>query len=256
MLAIVGCIVIVTTWYLAREWTRVEPQSVPIEFEIPDFSAIEGTAERKREFFAFVKPYVDQINSELATHRAILENAREKLVAGKALDTAEQIALPVLAQRYDVPLAEPPSVEFLDALLMRVDVLPPSMVLAQAASESAWGTSRFARRGNALFGQWCYKDDCGLVPARRSDDAAHQVRRFKTVMDSVRAYFRNINTHWAYRPLRRMRAELRRETGVLRGVELAEGLVRYSERREAYVEEIRNIIRTNKLGSLDQTASL
>ncbi len=256
MFGMVGGIVMLTTFLLVPEPHAPEVvESFPLssQFEMPDFAAIDHPAERKAEFLAFLRPYVDQINREITAQRQILENARERLAAGRTLTTTEVVALSVLAQRYKVKLVEPPSVAFVDELLRRVDILPPSLVLAQAASESAWGTSRFARRGNAIFGQWCYSEDCGLVPARRSDGEVHEVRRFKTVMDSVRAYFRNINTHWAYASLREMRAQLRADEATLRGTELAAGLIRYSERRQAYVDDIRDIIRVNQLGVLDQS---
>lgn len=251
MFALVGGIVGLTNMALVPE--KVQRPAEPAlteEFEIPDFAAIDDPAKRKRLFFEFLEPHVQQVNREIAGHRHILESVREELMRGAPLSTTEEIALPVLARRYRVPM-DAPSVALVDKLLRRVDVLPPSLVLAQAAAESAWGTSRFARSGNAIFGQWCFNEGCGLVPEERLDGKKHQVRSFATVMDSVRAYFRNINTHPAYAELRELRARERDSAEGLRGPRLAAGLTRYSERRDAYVEEIRSIIEANQLERLD-----
>ena len=139
-----------------------------------------------------------------------------------------------------------------ETLLRRVDKVPPGLVLAQAANESAWGTSRFARQGNNLFGQWTYREEAGLVPRDRPEGASHFVRAFPDVRSSVRAYLHNINIGHAYKRLRRLRAQMRREGRRLDPVTLAAGLERYSERRGDYVDEIRAMIVGNGLNRLGQ----
>jgi Bax protein len=134
---------------------------------------------------------------------------------------------------------------------MRVDEIPPSLALAQAAIESAWGTSRFAVQGNNLFGQWCYKKGCGLVPLRRDSGSRHEVAKFSSVTQSVNAYMRNLNTHRAYSDLRANRAQLKATEQNVTGHLLAANLLDYSELREVYVEEIRAVIRINKLAQYD-----
>lgn len=134
-----------------------------------------------------------------------------------------------------------------DKLMHRVDEIPPSLALAQAANESAWGTSRFAREGNNLFGQWTWDESQGMVPKRRASGANHFVRRFETLRASVRAYLRNLNTHSAYEALRSHRAELHREGKPVTGMRLAAGLKAYSERGMAYVNEVRQMIAFNRL---------
>src|SRR5690606_11880502 len=135
----------------------------------------------------------------------------------------------------------------LRVLLRRVDVLPSSLVLAQAANESAWGTSRFAVEGNNYFGQWCFTEGCGLVPDRRLSEASHEVKAFTSAGESVEAYFMNINTFGAYQGLRLMREELRRSGQIIDGLTLAEGLESYSERGEEYIEELQSMIQFNEL---------
>ena len=144
-----------------------------------------------------------------------------------------------------------PLQDLIDELLVRVDIIPVSLALAQAANESAWGTSRFAREGNNIFGQWCFDEGCGLVPGQRADDASHEVRSFSSVEASVRAYFRNLNTNPTYEYLRELRAQMRMKGKPLDSRALAQGLLRYSERGHVYISELYDIIRVNDLLALD-----
>ncbi|MDX8381543.1 MAG: glucosaminidase domain-containing protein, partial [Ghiorsea sp.] len=131
------------------------------------------------------------------------------------------------------------------ALLKRVDTVPLELVLSQAANESAWGTSRFARKANNLFGQWCFTKGCGLVPSRRNAGSTHEVAAFKSPQLSVRSYLRNLNTGRVYKDLRTIRAQKRAQGKTATAFELAEGLNKYSERGQAYVKEIRSMIKYN-----------
>ena len=155
-----------------------------------------------------------------------------------------------LARRYRVsgdPVKDPRA---RDALLRRVDVIPVSLVLAQAANESAWGTSRFAREGNNLFGIWTWDESKGIVPKKRAPGHRHLVRRFDSIQESVRYYLHNLNSHPAYTQLRILRAHAREQGRPLRGSELAAGLTRYSARGEEYVRLIRQLIQRYDLASL------
>jgi len=125
-----------------------------------------------------------------------------------------------------------------------VDAVPTSIILAQGALESSWGSSRFAREGNSVFGMWTWKSK-GLVPARRDEGKTHKVRAYDNILDSVRAYHLNLNRLDPYDQFR----QLRRQTDD--PLILAEGLSLYSERGEEYVEEIRNIILANDLQKYD-----
>jgi len=157
-----------------------------------------------------------------------------------------------LAGVYRLVDADLSSAELIKELLIRVDTVPPSLALAQAAVESGWGTSRFAVQANNLFGQWCYEKGCGLVPSQRNSGANHEVAKFKNVSDAVYSYTRNINTHRAYKDLRMSRAALRADDETVTGHILAEGLLRYSERGEDYVHELQAVIRINKLAPYDE----
>ena len=137
-------------------------------------------------------------------------------------------------------------------LLKRMDVIPPSLAMAQAANESAWGTSRFAREGNNLFGQWCFRRNCGIAPAQRVEGATHEVRVFKKPYNSVVAYVHNLNTHRRYARLRNLRLAVRESGQPLNGLHLVEGLLGYSQEGPKYVEWIRQIITTNDLTVADR----
>ncbi|MCH8505616.1 MAG: glucosaminidase domain-containing protein [Ectothiorhodospiraceae bacterium] len=145
---------------------------------------------------------------------------------------------------------DPNDPEFRLALLRRVDAVPVDMALAQAAKESGWGTSRFTREANNLFGVWTWNEEQGLLPERRPEGATHFVRVFPDLESSVRNYVYTLNVGDAYSDLRRLREDRRAAGQPLLGLEMAEGLLRYSERGEAYVDEIRQMIRSNELDAL------
>ena len=136
--------------------------------------------------------------------------------------------------------------EKIEQLLVCVDEVPEALVLVQAANESAWGTSRFARIGLNFFGIWCYQPKCGMIPNGRSGNDKHQVAAFKSVAQAVGNYFYNINTHKAYTVFREIRRQLRAENHPLKAEILASGLLAYSERGEHYVVEITKMIEQNQ----------
>ena len=157
-----------------------------------------------------------------------------------------------IAARYKVAEADfDTRQEWLDELLFRVDVVPTSLALAQAANESAWGTSRFAREGNNVFGQWCFDPGCGIVPQQRRSGATHEVRSFATLHDTMAAYFLNINTNGSYQFFRELRQTMKSQQRELDSLVLAFGLNRYSQRGRYYVDELQTIIVQNDLTARD-----
>jgi len=241
--------------------TEVPVPVVPEEIEspieeavvIPDFAAILDVELKKQTFFDFIEPYVHEVNREILQQRERLLDIRAKIRTGAALDNRELRVLSTLAEQYEVEADDLTGLDTITLLLRRVDIVPVSLALAQAANESAWGTSRFAQDGNNFFGQWCYSDGCGLVPNRRRANATHEVRSFDSVADSVRAYILNLNTFPSYQMLRRIRQSLRQQDRKVDGVSLADGLESYSERGLDYIEELQSIIYANNLLELDGT---
>ena len=215
---------------------------------LPDFSHYTQVKEKKSAFFDYILPLVKHSNQLVIEDRKQLE-----LLAAEVgeLSFFQRRTLIELAEDYYVDRENRSDFQVIEQLRLRVDPVPPSLALAQAAIESAWGTSRFAVQGNNLFGQWCYKKGCGLVPLRRNSGTQHEVAKFDTVSESVGSYIRNINTHRAYQDLRVSRAQLRTERGSASGHQLAENLLEYSELREKYVHEVQAVIRINKLARYD-----
>lgn len=213
----------------------------------PDFKAISDIATRKAAFFDFLAPLVERENRRMLKQRKQLADIARHAGSGDLTDKDEK-QLAEWSAEYDVE--EGPLEQTLDRLDRRINVIPTAMVLAQAASESAWGTSRFARQGNNYFGQWCFSAGCGIVPKRRKEGAVHEVTRFDSVSDSIRAYFHNINTHSAYHSLRLLRQEKTAQGESLSGYELVGKLRSYSERGAPYIEELRTLIRSNELEDL------
>ena len=219
---------------------------------VPDFASMKDVKQKKHAFFEYVYPLLEVANKAVLAKRKKLIQIREDQVAGDKLTPGERDFLVALSAEYSLKPKDPYSKKNVERLLRSVDYVSPSLGLAQAANESAWGTSRFAKQANNFFGQWCFKKGCGIVPARRDKGSKHEVRKFASTQDSVHAYIKNINTGRAYSSLRNVRAKLRSKNAMLNGHDLAAGLVKYSARGQAYVKEIRSMIRTNKLKSYDE----
>ena len=212
--------------------------------KLPKFSEFTDVKEKKHAFFNFIKPHVEAENKKILQQRANIEIARMMLEHDEPLSKKQASDIKKILKLYRLP-------ETLDTLtltqaLRRVDIIPKELALMQAANESAWGTSRFARIGLNFFGQWCYKKGCGMVPRRRNNEAEHEVAAFKSVRAAVTSYFRNINTHNAYKQLRSIREDLRAQQKPIKATKLTLGLMSYSERGEAYIEELNTMINQNR----------
>lgn len=237
---------------------RAGKAQVPPVFitSVPDDWADGLDVERKKSlFFRTLLPLVLQVNRDIREDRARMESLR-KQQAGGALAAGDRKWLFDLAARYGVVDREKADVKIsltaaqFATLRARVDVIPPSLALAQGAIESAYALSRFAVEGNALFGQWRYGK--GLKPEeQRKALGDYRIASFKTPFDSVRGYAQNLNTNPAYKDFRQLRTTARKAGATPRGLTLVQGLVSYSERREAYVEEVRALINFNKLAPTD-----
>lgn len=215
---------------------------------LPDFSQYTDVKAKKQAFFSYLQPIVAANNQRILDDRARL--GALAVASEEALSRADRRFLEGLVDRYEVDAAASSEDQRVE-LMVRLDTVPMSLALTQAAMESAWGTSRFAREGNNLFGQWCYQAGCGIVPKRRGDGQVHEVASFDTIDAAVASYLRNINSHRAYADLRAARAALRAANQPVTGSAMANHLLRYSERGAAYVEEIQAMIRINKLAALD-----
>ncbi|MDA7838081.1 glucosaminidase domain-containing protein [Candidatus Pelagibacter sp.] len=201
---------------------------------------IENAKKRKDFFIQIILPLVIDENNSIKLDRMKLFSILNKNKNTKI----EQEWLNVKFKQYGVVNKD------LSTLKVRMDEVPVSMAIAQAAKETGWGTSRFAQEGNALFGQWTWSGE-GIKPADAEDDSTHKVMRFKVLQASVKAYQRNLNTHSSYKDFRSARAELRDEGKKLDSMILTEYLDKYAETGKEYVKILQQIIRQNNLTDFD-----
>lgn len=224
-----------------RETTDSEP--------LPDFSAIETVAEKKQAFIDFVLPLVEQENRKILQNRSDLEDLRRRFSLNSTASQSELVFVASLCEQYHMEFSGILSVRLLDRLLERVDVIPASLVLSQAATESGWGTSRLAVKKNNLFGHF------GFVAAGEHGHKSSQTRyrpvSFESPSHAIERYFSNLNTHDAYRDFRELRSQLRRQNRALTGLALVSELQAYSSRGEAYVRQIARVIRANGFADFD-----
>ena len=214
---------------------------------IPDFSAYADVQAKKQAFFRYLEPHAISVNQQVMRDRA---RVRE-IIAKAALDELSWWDEWTLKRYIQLYLSEEEAAgersRQLELLALRVDRVPVSLLYAQAAKESGWGTSRFARDGYNFFGHQCFVRGCGFLPNRRARGRRHEVARFTSPEDAVRAYVHNLNTHPRYRKFRQLRKTLREADRPLSGITLAGGLLAYSERGQAYIDEITRMIRRNGL---------
>ncbi|PWG62975.1 glucosaminidase domain-containing protein [Spiribacter halobius] len=223
------------------EWPPDRVPGLALQRFPPDLDQV-PVEQRKSLFLRSLLPLVLAENARIAAERDGLIAARD----GELDDEDARRLVARLAGRYGVDGA-PDDPATLEALLRRVDVVPPALALAQAANESGWGTSRFALEGNNLFGEWTWSEALGLEPENREEDAGHYVRRFPNLRASVASYLNNLNSHEAYADFRAQRAAMRAAGRPRRATALAEGLAAYSERGEEYIAELRTMLRQNGL---------
>lgn len=211
----------------------------------PDLNELDSPLDRKQLFIKAVLPVVLKVNEEIMADREQLLALRRGLKAGGALSFAESVWLNEQFVRYDV------GDDDIDELVRRMDIIPPSLAIAQAAEESGWGTSRFAREGNALFGQYTSAEGRGIAPLTQISAVRYRIQSYDSLVETVRSYALNLNLHPAYKEFRSLRADQRRKAEPLDGYALAGELKRYSERGKAYIKTIRIIIRENALRHFD-----
>ncbi len=231
----------VTAWWLPERADLPSPERAQ--------SPAGSVTDRKAAFIDTMLPAIRAQNERIRDRRERVQKAHQALRKGRTLSQSERVWLLSLAERHRLggPDDGELSADWTEQLLERVDVIPADLALAQAALESAWGRSRFAREGKNYFGQWCFTQGCGLVPRRRAEGASHEVQVFNSVAASVRTYMHNLNSHPAYKPMRRIRASLHERGQALRGSKLAEGLNSYAGIGNSYPERLSSMIEYNDL---------
>ena len=233
-----------------NETLGIAPQQYEQLPRPPEFSKIKNITARKKAFFKYMRKGVTAENARVSKERDFLLALKEKYQTD-SVTPRDLVNAKLLGELYNVKLEKNAlTKDWLKQMLLRVDVLPEALVLTQAANESAWGTSRFARQANNYFGQWCYSKGCGLVPLDRADGMTHEVAKFSSVSESIHRYFMNVNRNRAYKTLRQIRAQLRTKgesvTTTFAAIQLVKGLNKYSERGEEYVQDIQAMIDHNQ----------
>ena len=203
---------------------------------------------KKRLFFRGLAPLILRSNELIMLDRGRLENIRSSFNQNSSIAEEDQKWVLKLTKLYKVkPAEEPVTTLMLDELWTKVDIVPVSLALAQAAEESGWGTSRFAAQGNAVYGQWTWGENAITPEKQRKELGNYGIASFETLQQSICAYMLNLNTHNAYASLRSKRAELRKKDQKITGYELAGQLTKYSERGEEYVKGLRSLMDYNLL---------
>ena len=212
-----------------------------------DFMEIKSVNERKKLFINTLLPIIYSENLKILEDRKkILDWWNESQGENFSRDFWPSWLFE-LSEKYET------SDSNLGNLLIKVDIIPISMALAQAAIESGWGTSRYLREGNAIYGQYTFEKDRGIRPERRESNEKFFIKKFSNLSESTRSYFKNINTHRAYDDFREERKKLRMNGVKLSGVKLVKFLTSYSERRDEYVKDVENIIQSNNFMKFDNS---
>ena len=210
-----------------------------------EMKRIENIKKRKNLFIQIILPLIIKENNNIRLDRKKLFS-----ILNKNKNTKLEINwLTLKFKQYGVINKD------LSTLKIRMDEVPVSMAIAQAAKETGWGTSRFAQEGNALFGQWTWSGE-GIKPAGADTDSKHKVMKFKVLQASVKAYQRNLNTHSSYKEFRDARAEFRDKKKELDSLILSKYLDKYAETGKEYVRILQQIIRQNKLTDFDDAKLL
>jgi len=226
---------------------RINKIAKPVEIgKLPyELKEIQNVKKRKELFIQIVLPLILEENNKILLDRKKLFAILNKNNNSKS----DNEWLNKKFKQYGVSKKDIPT------LKRRMDIIPPSMAIAQAAKETGWGTSRFALEGNALFGQWTYTSK-GIKPAAAAAGSTHKVMMFNVLKSSVRAYTRNLNTHKSYRKMRYVRAIQRDNESKLNSLELVDYLDNYAETGKEYTEVLKKIIKQNFLNDFDDVKIL
>ena len=221
---------------------RYQKKVKPIYFtQFPkDLDEIKDTQLKKETFIKIVLPLVVAENDKILNDRMKLK----EIVSKKMTSDKEKLWLRQKLREYKVKNSD------MKELQKRMDIIPVSIALAQAAKESGWGTSRFALEGNAIFGQWTWTGQ-GIEPLNKGKHEGHKILRFPILRASVKAYKNNLNTHKVYSEFREKRSKLRKRNRNLKGTELTQTLDKYAQTGKEYTKILEQIINQNNLSDFE-----
>ena len=238
----------INTLIIEKVYETAKTSSFNLDFI--DTFYFDNFSNSKQDFIKTLLPLISYENQKILLERKNLFNIKQALVNEKTLNNRDLFYLNKIAKKYKIKISNKHKIDLVNQLLISIDIIPNSIVLAQAANESGWGTSRFAKEYNALFGEYTYDFSKGVIPLKREEGKKHLVKAFSSYNNSVKSYFRNINTHYAYEKFRLTRKLMRDKNNFLNIHLLVERLNTYAEDNN-YVETISSIIESNKLSQFD-----
>ena len=228
--------------------TKTDNQSL-LSFNLESFE-FDNFSNKKEEFIKTLLPLISYENQKILIDRENLKNIKTTLLDNKTLKNKDLLYLSKIAKKYNISTKNKYKIDLIDQLLTSVDTIPNSVVLAQAANESGWGTSRFAKEYNAIFGEYTYNFSEGVIPLKREEGKTHLVKSFTSFDKSVESYFKNINTHYAYEEFRLMR-KIMRDKNNFTNINLLVGTLDNYAEDNKYVDTINAIIKSNNLTQFD-----
>ena len=215
--------------------------SLPLDWQ-------KGFSLKKVEFIETLLPLIAYQNQQILVERERLFKIQNYLLDNKTLNQNDLDYLFAIADKYLIETNNKHKIDIVDKLLLSVNTIPTSIVLAQAVTESGWGTSRFAKEYNALFGQYTYNEKKGVIPYEREIGKKHLIKHFSSLDKSVESYFKNINTHYAYEKFRSIRNAMHEDNLDIKL--LTNALDVYAEDK-SYVDTINSVIDTNEFTQFD-----
>ncbi len=204
---------------------------------------IKSVKKQKEDFIKILLPLVEKTNKTIENEREFVKAFFKVAIKNtfRGLDKKSLKKLIFLYKKYDIK-----GLFAKKEYLIKIDIVPTSLALAQAAIESGWGKSRFVREANNIFGHWTYSG-VGLIPNERGDGQIHRIRIFDSLQSSVNAYVLNLNRHEAYKEFRKKRLEAHQKGEIYNGIMASKTMIYYSQQREKYVKKLDNVINKNNL---------
>ncbi len=200
---------------------------------------------KKMVFFNTLVPLIKKQNEQILKDREFIEQFFKTGVLNTKRDGIAMLKMIKLKKYYKVK-----KLYDYDSYMKKINIIPTSIILAQAALESGWGNSRFTKEANNIFGHWTYGSK-GLIPLRRNKGAKHKIRIFDSLEDSLKAYLKNVNSNGAYKQVRNLREKTIKNNKPLNGLSIYKGFINYSQLKHEYLRRLKNMIIKNKLLQYD-----
>ena len=207
-------------------------------------------SDKKILFIQALLPLISHENRKILFERKKILKIKNFLISKKTMQNSDIVYLEATAKKYNIYSKNKHKIDLINEILNNINIIPNSIVIAQAANESGWGSSRFAKEFNALFGQYTYDKNNGVIPFDRADGKKYLIKNFSSINKSVESYFRNLNTHYAYKNFRAVRNEIKNADLKFSIEKLTSTLSVYAK-DENYVKTINSIIKSNNLKQFD-----